>query len=779
MSSPPQHRWHGARARLDAAVAESRVGKYFQLEQRRTNLTREVYAGCVTFLTMAYILAINASILSESGGPCSVADCTGPERGTDACKVHDPGYQACLDKLRQNLITATAASSIVSCFIMGAFANMPVALAPGLGLNAYFAYNVVGFHGSGSVSYGTALAAVFVEGWIFILLSVTGARAKLITYMPRSIALSMSAGIGMFLAFVGLQYEEGLGVSVADGATLVTLGGCPVSEWVNLYPIRNETDACITAPDGSHPNLTPSSNHICSGHKMSAAPLWLGLSGLAVMTVTMHRGWKGSVMIGILFVTIIAWIPGHGASYLGSASSYPGGIGGNGTGRLAYFKKVVAKPDLSLTGGTLDFHGLADGSAWLALITFLYVDFLDCTGTLFSMANFLNSFIPGFVNRKKQFPKSTWAFSADGAGIVVGSVMGSSPVTAYIESATGIKEGARTGIAALTCSFCFFVSLFFNPLIASIPPYATGPAIILVGALMMVNIVKIRWNNVNEAVPAFLTMIVMPMTYSIAYGVVAGLVAYIITNGLNRTLDWAGDKLWEWRHGEKKGPKMRHSGSIRGRRDPNSRDRTFRLHRGDSSAGGDSQKTVSLADPVMKSTTSFGGVSYAGSSQYDDGSHLGDESHLGDGSHLGDTRHIPDVLPLEKDAELPSTLPDKGIELGQPKVTDSVVELTGGPMQRPPAPASEIESASGSVHAQPLGSHSDIPELGRTSTPTLLTAGEVEALRSPFDRTSSKKIMTSGVDMYKSDPDLSDAASPGLGAPKKSVAETYDDLWSD
>lgn len=237
------------------------------------------------------------------------------------------------------------------------------------------------------VSYGTALAAVFVEGWIFILLSVTGARAKLITYMPRSIALSMSAGIGMFLAFVGLQYEEGLGVSVADGATLVTLGGCPVSEWVNLYPIRNETDACITAPDGSHPNLTPSSNHICSGHKMSAAPLWLGLSGLAVMTVTMHRGWKvscsvdclwyckcsayaghvhalasvraflivsglrsadlpcvvlleratsiglsltwhcalqGSVMIGILFVTIIAWIPGHGASYLGSASSYPG-----------------------------------------------------------------------------------------------------------------------------------------------------------------------------------------------------------------------------------------------------------------------------------------------------------------------------------------------------------------------------------------------------------------------------------------------------------------------
>ena len=132
-----------------------------------------------------------------------------------------------------------------------------------------------------------------------------------------------------------------------------------------------------------------------------------------------------------------------------------------------------------------------------------------------------------------------------------------------------------------------------------------------------------------------------------------------------------------------------------------------------------------------------------------------------------------------QDAELPSTLPDKGIELGQPKVTDSVVELTGGPMQRPPAPASEIESASGSVHAQPLGSHSDIPELGRTSTPTLLTAGEVEALRSPFDRTSSKKIMTSGVDMYKSDPDLSDAASPGLGAPKKSVAETYDDLWSD
>ena len=155
------------------------------------------------------------------------------------------------------------------------------------------------------VSYGTALAAVFVEGWIFILLSVTGARAKLVTYVPRSIALSMSAGIGMFLAFVGLQYEEGIGTSVLDPSTLVTLGGCPVEEWISVYPLSNVTEACTTvASDGTYPLLSASSNHMCNGHKMTSATTWLGLSGLTVMTVLMHRGCKVTTCSSLLHQVI-------------------------------------------------------------------------------------------------------------------------------------------------------------------------------------------------------------------------------------------------------------------------------------------------------------------------------------------------------------------------------------------------------------------------------------------------------------------------------------------
>lgn len=208
---------------------------------------------------------------------------------------------------------------------------------------------------------------------------------------------------------------------------------------------------------------------------------------------------------------------------------------------MHYFKNVVATPDASFTAGLLDFGGLKHGEAWLALITFLYVDFLDATGTLVSMANFISLYVPGFVKADNTWPRSMGAFSSDGAAIVVSSLLGSSPCTAFVESASGIREGGRTGVTSLVTAFCFFISLFFTPILASIPPYAVGPALITVGAMMIANIVKIRWDLVSQAVPAFLTIVLMPLTYSIAYGFIGGIVCYIILNGAGYLLDKASD----------------------------------------------------------------------------------------------------------------------------------------------------------------------------------------------------------------------------------------------
>ncbi|KAK9837377.1 hypothetical protein WJX84_003189 [Apatococcus fuscideae] len=509
------------------------VGRYFDMPNRKTNLITELRAGTVTFLTMAYIISVNANIISETGGPCGLPDCSSPGPKCTLPGTTDMGYNRCVDEVRKDLVTGTIVSSMVACFIMGVGGNLPIALAPSMGLNAYFTYNVVGVNGTGNVSYKTALTAIFIEGWIFIILSVTGVRGKLIALLPRTLSLSMSAGIGLFLAFIGLQGGQGIGVVADDEATLVTLGGCPFDA---QYQTVLQTD-----PTGMAPALN-STAYYCDGQKMHSATTWLGISGLIIMCVLMSRGFKGSVIVGILFVTFIAWIPGHAASWLGTKSELIGGVGQTGAARMSYFKKVVAVPSLSKTGAQLDFGGLRQGNAWLALITFLYVDFFDTTGTLFSMANFVGTYLPGFVNEKKVFPRQLYAYCSDGLGIIVGSLCGTSPVTCYIESATGIREGGRTGITALMACFWFFIALWFTPLLASIPVYATGPALILVGALMMINVVKIDWADVNKAVPAFLTIAIMPFTYSIAYGVIAGVISYIIAQLCKFILDKAEAK---------------------------------------------------------------------------------------------------------------------------------------------------------------------------------------------------------------------------------------------
>ncbi|WIA38688.1 hypothetical protein OEZ86_001993 [Tetradesmus obliquus] len=526
---------------LNDGFAASRVGQYFQVKQRGSTFSTEVRAGLVTFLTTCYILAVNAGILSDSGGNCSDADCTGPKAGQPGCRFDDAGFQSCVQEVRRSLITATAASSLMACFLMGAIANLPLAVAPGMGINAYFTYSVVGFYGTGMITYQQALAAVFIEGWIFILISLTGVRGKLVSLVPKSIMLATAGGIGLFLAFIGLQNSNGIGLITYNSATLVTLGGCPRENRIYQYSIADPSPeaVCKTNPDTNAmmANLGPASyTFMCKGKRMHLATMWLGICGLAFMVLLTGRRVKGAIMYGILFTTFMSWIPGHAASFLGDNPQVPGGAE-----RFEFFRKVVSVPDARKTTLAWSFDAFHKSELWVALVTFLYLDFLDATGTLFSMASMLNHRIPGFVDEKtKAFPNQLFALCVDGIATVIGSLLGCAPLAVYIESASGIREGGRTGITALTVAFGFLVSLFFTPLIASIPPFATGPALVLVGAMMMENVVDIDWADVRQAVPAFITIVTMPMTYSIAYGLIAGLCSYLVVYLGNLIMDLIG-----------------------------------------------------------------------------------------------------------------------------------------------------------------------------------------------------------------------------------------------
>ncbi|KAL4442024.1 hypothetical protein ABPG77_011285 [Micractinium sp. CCAP 211/92] len=543
----------GAIDKLNSMVENSAVGRFFCVKERNTTFTQELRGGLVTFLTVAYILAVNSNIVTNTGGMCVV---DGTCKAALPPGIQSPECQDCITQLRASLISATAASCVISHFLMGVIGNLPLAVAPAMGLNAYFTYTVVGFMGTGRVAYNEALSAVFIEGFIFMAVTLLGVRSKLVELIPRSIMLATSAGIGLFLAFIGMQASEGLGVATYNSATLVTLGGCAPEYRTNQYTISGSAIASVGSPDSicyidsTTGNVTangglfvPSDSYSCaSAGVMRSATMWLGIAGGMLMTVLMAKNGKGAIMVGILFVTFISWIPndGNGARYIAKPDGcQPDNTFADGSAclytpemrRWDYFKKVVSAPNTSATAGKFDFSGFKNGNLWVALITFLYVDFLDATGTFYSMANFLSNYIPGFVDQKrKRFPRQTAAFMVDGASITIGACLGTPPLTVYIESASGIREGARTGIATLMVGFCFFVSLFFSPLLATVPPYATGPALILVGALMIINIVKIPWDRVGEAVPAFLTMITMPMTYSVAYGFIAGIIGYIIIN---------------------------------------------------------------------------------------------------------------------------------------------------------------------------------------------------------------------------------------------------------
>ncbi|OJD40719.1 mfs agza xanthine uracil permease [Diplodia corticola] len=475
---------HNANLRIAQSPPKERKNSYFFTEIR---------AGLATFFAMAYIISVNSTIISETGGTCVCP----AESMADLCETNDE-YMLCVQEVKRDLVTATAAISALCSFCMGLFANMPIALAPGMGLNAYFAYTVVGYHGSGLVPYKVALTAVFVEGFVFVGLTIFGLRQWLARAIPASIKLATGVGIGLYLTLIGLTYSAGIGAVVGATSTPLELAGC---------------ESQFQDPDTG---LCPSSE------KMRNPAMWIGifLSGFMTVILMMYRV-KGAIIIGILLVSIISWPRPTPVTY------FPYTATGNSS--FDFFKKVVTfhpiKRVLDVQEWDISQYG---GQFGLAFITFLYVDILDCTGTMYSMARFCGA----IDERTQDFEGSAIAYLIDAFGVSIGALFGTSPVTAYIESGAGISEGGATGLTAMVTGLCFFISIFFAPIFASIPPWATGCTLIIVGSLMAKAAKDINWGYLGDAVPAFLTIAIMPFTYSIADGLIAGICSYILINTL-------------------------------------------------------------------------------------------------------------------------------------------------------------------------------------------------------------------------------------------------------
>jgi AGZA family xanthine/uracil permease-like MFS transporter len=413
---------------------------YFKLSENNTNVKTEVIAGITTFLTMAYIIAVNPMLLST----------TGMDKGA--------------------LVTATCITAGFATIFMGFYANLPFALASGMGLNAFFAFSVCAIM---KVHWSVALTAVFVEGLIFIILSLTKIRELVVNSIPASLKIAVSAGIGLFIAFIGFQNSK---IVVADKNTLVALG--------------NFGDPRVL---------------IC-------------VIGIIITGVLVHRNVKGSILWGILSSTIVAWIfalvkgPELAAQY---EIFLPTGLG-----------KVYS---IAPIAGKLDFSFISNSEAILGfasvVLTFLFVDFFDTIGTLAGVATKAN-----MIDEKGNVKNAKKALLVDAIGTTIGATLGVSTVTTYVESSAGVAEGGRTGLTAVVAGVLFLISLLFAPIFMAIPSCATAPALIMVGLFMMQNITNIDFYDFTEAIPAFLTIILMPLTYSIANGLMMGTIAYVIFN---------------------------------------------------------------------------------------------------------------------------------------------------------------------------------------------------------------------------------------------------------
>ncbi|MGO2722848.1 MAG: NCS2 family permease [Lactobacillus sp.] len=400
--------------------------KYFSLDKLGTNVKRELLAGLTTFVSMSYILFVNPSVLGDSG----------------------------MDK--GAVFTATALASALGCFVMGLVANYPIATAPALGINAFFTYTAcIGM----GVKWQTALAAVFVASFIFILITLFKLREMIIDAIPADLKFAISAGIGLFIAFLGL--ENG-GLVTASKATLVTVGS------------------------------------------LNTPKVWITILGLFVTVILMILNVPGSIFIGMIVAAIFGIIIGQ----IQLPSTY-----------------IATAPSLAPTFGQALFHiqDINSMQMWVIVLTFLLVTFFDTTGTLIGLVQ------QAGLMKDNKMPRVGKALAADSTAMMAGSVLGTSPVGAYVESSAGIAVGGRSGLTAVFVGIFFLISMIFSPLLSVITDQVTAPALIMVGVLMAQNLAKISWKKLEIAVPAFLIMVGMPLTYSISDGLAWGMIAYPIT----------------------------------------------------------------------------------------------------------------------------------------------------------------------------------------------------------------------------------------------------------
>ena len=415
------------------ASLQYRLEHYFGFQHHKTTWRTETLAGLTTFVTMAYIIFVNPAILHETGMPLA------------------------------SVTIATCLCAGLGSMLMGALANYPLALAPGMGLNAYFTYSVVlGMH----VPWQTALGAVFLSGVIFLLLTLGGIRQRLVSAIPHQLHAAVAGGIGLFIAFIGLK---NVGIIVPSSATLVTLGN-----------VRSPT-------------------------------VLLAIFGILLIAVMQALRIKGAMLIGVL-----------GTMALGVACH-----------QVSWAPSAVDLHSLRVTAFKLDIPGALHIGAFEIIFAFLFVDLFDNIGTLVAVTE-----RAGLIGADHQIPRLQRIFFADAAATLLGSLAGTSTVTSYIESSEGVAAGGRTGVTAIVTGVLFLAAIFVAPIVGAIPAFATSPALILVGALMLAPTARIDWDEPRIAIPAFLTLITIPLTYSIATGLSFGLTAYaaleVLTGRANR-----------------------------------------------------------------------------------------------------------------------------------------------------------------------------------------------------------------------------------------------------
>lgn len=427
------------------------LDKIFHLKENHTDVKTEVMAGITTFMTMAYILAVNPNILSASG----------MDRGS--------------------VFTATALSAFIATCLMALLSNYPFVLAPGMGLNAYFTYTVV--LGMG-YTWQQALAAVFAEGIIFILLSLTNVREAIFNSIPMNLKHAVSVGIGLFIAFIGLQNAK---IVVGNDSTLVSIFSFKSSVAEGTFSSQGIT-------------------------------VLLALIGILVTAVLLAKDVKGSILWGILITWVLGIICQLTHLYVPNAD-----IGYYSL--LPDFSNGISVPSMAPTFMKMDFSIVFSLDFVVIMFAFLFVDMFDTLGTLIGVASKAD-----MLDKDGKLPKIKGALLSDAVGTTVGAVCGTSTVTTFVESASGVAEGGRTGLTSIVAGILFALSLLLSPIFLAIPSFATAPALIVVGYLMLTSVTKIDFSDMTEAIPCFIAIIAMPFMYSISEGISMGVISYVVIN---------------------------------------------------------------------------------------------------------------------------------------------------------------------------------------------------------------------------------------------------------